>query len=144
MLIRRYIPAGLFVLFLAASARSQNFKIVVNESNPADSLTRAEVSGIFLKKTALWSNGAEAQPVDQKAPSAVREEFTKAVHGRSLSAVQSYWRQQIFSGRSVPPQEVTGDRAVLEWVQNNPGGIGYISAAAPVADFTVKSITLKE
>jgi ABC-type phosphate transport system substrate-binding protein len=144
MSIRRYIPAGLFVLSLAASAHSQNFKIVVNESNPTDSLARAEASDLFLKKTAQWGNGTETQPVDLKAPSPVREEFTKAVHKRNLSAVQSYWQQQIFSGRGVPPQEVTGDRAVLEWVQGNPGGIGYVSAAAPVADFTVKAITLKE
>jgi len=144
MSIQRYFPPGLLVLSLAASAFSQSYKIVVHGSNPAASLTKAGVSDLFLKKTVKWTSGAEAQPVDLKTPSQVREDFTKAVHGKSLAAVQSYWQQQIFSGRGVPPQEVTGDRSVLEWVQNNAGGIGYVSAGASLADFNVKTIALKD
>ncbi len=144
MFIRRVLPAGLLVLSLVTSSFAQSFKIVVHGSNPTASLARADVSDLFLKKTMKWSSGAEVQPVDLKAPSQVREEFTKVVHGKSLAAVQSYWQQQIFSGRGVPPQEVAGDRAVLEWVQNNAGGIGYVSSAASVADFNVKTISLKD
>ncbi len=144
MSIRHYLPAGVLVLSLAASALAQNFRIVVHESNPTSSLGKAEVSNMFLKKAIKWKNGGDVQPVDQKASSPVRSEFTKTIHGKSMDAVQSYWQQQIFSGRSVPPQEVAGDRAVLEWVQSNAGGIGYVSAGAPLADFNVKTITLRE
>ncbi len=144
MSIRNGLTAGMLVLSLAASAVAQNFRIVVHESNPTASLTKAEASDMFLKKTVKWKNGAEVQPVDQKPSSAVRAEFTQAVHGKSLAAVQSYWQQQIFSGRGVPPQEMAGDRAVLEWVQNNTGGIGYISADVPVAGFGVKTVALGE
>ena len=144
MSIRNCLTAGMLVLALAVSATAQNFRIVVHESNSTASLTRAEASDLFLKKTVKWKNGAEVQPVDQKASSAVRAEFTQAVHGKSMAAVQSYWQQQIFSGRGVPPQEAAGDRAVLEWVQNNVGGIGYVSADAPVSGFNVKTVTLGE
>jgi len=144
MSIRNCLTAGMLVLALAVSAAAQNFRIVVYESNPTASLTKAEASDLFLKKTVKWKNGAEVQPVDQKASSAVRAEFTQAVHGKSMAAVQSYWQQQIFSGRGVPPQEAAGDRAVLEWVQNNVGGIGYVSADAPVSGFNVKTVTLGE
>ena len=144
MSIRHVLLAGFLVLSLAASAFAQNFRIVVHESNPAASLTRAEVSDLFLKKTVKWKTGGDAQPVDQKAASPVRGEFTRAVHGKSLAAVQSYWQQQIFSGRGVPPQEVAGDRAVLEWVQGNAGGIGYVSAGAALSGFNVKTITIRE
>ena len=144
MSIRHYLPAGFLVLSLTASAIAQNFRIVVHESNPTASLGKTEASDFFLKKTIKWKSGTDVQPVDQKASSTVRAEFTKAIHGKSLAAVQSYWQQQIFSGRGVPPQEVAGDRAVLEWVQNNAGGIGYVSAGAPLAGFNVKTITIRE
>jgi hypothetical protein len=33
-----------------------------------------------------------------------REGFSKEVHGRSVTAIKSFWNQQIFAGRQVPPQ----------------------------------------
>jgi ABC-type phosphate transport system substrate-binding protein len=144
MFIRHYFMAGVLVLSLTAGAFAQNFKIVVHRSNQTARLARSAVSDLFLKKTLKWADGTEAKPVDQKDSSPVRAEFTKVAHHKTARAVQSYWMAQIYSGRSVPPQEVSGDLAVLEWVQNNSGGIGYVSTTASIAGFNVKTITITD
>jgi len=128
--------AALAIAALAAApflshADGHGFKIVVNEHCPAPSLTRDEVSRLFLGKTAEWQGGLRARPVDQREGSPVREAFTRAIHHRSVSAVKLLWQQAIFSGRGLPPPEASGDAAVLAHVKSEPGAIGYVSATTP-------------
>ena len=70
------------------------------------------------------------QPVDLKAGSAVREEFSRVVLGRSTDAVVSYWQAWVFSGRGSLPPEKSSDAEVIAYVKANPGAIGYISSTA--------------
>ena len=114
----------------AAAAEPASFKVVVNAANPASTISRAELSSMLMKKQARWANGTVVQPVDQAEQARVRESFTKAVHGKSVGAVRSYWQQQIFSGRNVPPLEVRNDAEVVAYVRSKPGAIGYVSEGA--------------
>lgn len=123
---------ALLLLVAAVPGRAaEGFQVIVNSGNPVSSLSRDLVSRIFLKKVAKWDSGQAAAPVDQDGGSPVRAAFSKAVHGKSASAVASYWQQQIFAGRDIPPAEKAGDAAVIAFVKNNPGAIGYISGVAP-------------
>jgi ABC-type phosphate transport system substrate-binding protein len=116
---------------LGAARTDASFAVVVSASNPINSITRDQASKLFLKKTPTWDNGrGEVVPVDQPEGSAVREAFTKAVLRKSVSAVKSYWQQQIFSGRGVPPTEKASDAEVVSYVRANPNAIGYVSPAA--------------
>src|SRR5262249_61650874 len=75
--------------------------------NRRSAVKRQEVAKLFLKKSTRWSDGREALPVDQSLRSPVRTAFTKdvlAVEGMGqTSAVESYWLQQVYSGRGNPP-----------------------------------------
>jgi ABC-type phosphate transport system substrate-binding protein len=123
---------ALLLLVRAVPGRAaEGFQVIVNPGNPVSSLSRDFVSRIFLKKVAKWESGLAAAPVDQDGGSPVRAAFSKAVHGKPASAVASYWQQQIFAGRDIPPAEKAGDAAVIAFVKNTPGAIGYISGAAP-------------
>jgi hypothetical protein len=55
MFIRRYIPPVFVVLLFAASALSQDFKIVADTSNQAAFPAGAEAADLFLKKTIQWN-----------------------------------------------------------------------------------------
>ena len=139
--LTRLVLAAALVLAGSRTAQAQDYVVVVNAANPAASVSKAEASNIFLKKAAKWSHGAAAQPVDQQKSSAVRDAFSKAVHGKPASAIASYWQQQIFSGKDVPPPAKGSDDEVIAFVKATPGGIGYVSAGAAVAG--VKVIAVK-
>ena len=123
-----FVP--LLGLLLAASplAGQNGYQIVVNSSNPSSSMAKADVAKLFLKKTTSWSHGLKVQPVDQATDRAVRESFTRAVHGKSVSSVKGYWTKLIFSGRATPPPELGSDRQVMDYVRDKPGAVGYVSA----------------
>lgn len=137
-MIRRLLAAAAALLLLSAARpmRAQadySFIVVVNEDNPTTALPRSAVAQLFLKR-AMWSDGQHALPVDQPEDSQTRRDFTKLVHRKSVMAIRSYWQQQIFSGRDVPPPEKRTDREVLDFVRENPNAIGYVAASAAIGD----------
>jgi len=121
---------------------ASGFKVIVNQENPVTALSRAEASQLFFKKTTRWEHGIQALPVDLNASSSVRATFSRAVLGRSTEAVKAYWNKLIFSGRSVPPPEMSSDALVVSYVQSRAGAIGYVSATANVGK--VKVIRIAE
>lgn len=111
----------------AAAQQPEGFRVVVHPDNRISALTEDELSRLFFRRTTRWEDGTRAQPVDQPRSSSTRESFSQAVFGRSASAMVAYWQQQIFSGRGVPPLELAGDQAILEFVAAHAGAIGYVS-----------------
>ena len=109
------------------------FQVVVHRSNPVSSLSRAQLSALFMRRTRRWPDGTDVRPVEPPK-SRVREDFSRAIHGKSLAYVTRYWHRVIFAGRGVPPDELESDAAVLELVKNNRAAIGYIDAATPPGD----------
>ena len=129
------------VLLVPGAASAQEYKVVVNASNPVTTVGSAQLSRIFLKKTTRWPDGSSAMPIDQLWSSEVREEFSTAVHERSAEAIAAYWQRVIFSGRAVPPVEKASDAEVLMAVRDDPNAVGYVSPSTPVGD-GVKVVTV--
>ena len=115
--------------FPASRVQAQEFQIVVNASVGIDAISKKDLSKVFRKK-ASKIGGVKAAPVDLSKGSDVRKAFSKAVHGRSVNAIESYWQQQIFAGKNVPPVQKAGDADVLAYVRSTPGAVGYVSAGA--------------
>jgi len=131
----------LALLFAGARpAQADEFKVIVNSQLNVTSLTKKEVSRLFLKKVKSWDNDVKVMPVDLPIDAPARESFSKVVLGKDPGAVKAYWQQRVFSGRDVPPPERDSDASVAEFVRNNPGAIGYVSANANVSGVTVITV----
>jgi ABC-type phosphate transport system substrate-binding protein len=137
--MKRYILSALaLALCLLAPGRraaAQGYVVVVNAAGPA-AISKAELSNVFLKKS------TKLTPVDQSKSAAVREAFSKAVLGRPASAVATFWQQQIFAGKDVPPPEKGDDAAVLAFVKSTPNGVGYVAAGTDLGA-GVKAVTIQ-
>jgi ABC-type phosphate transport system substrate-binding protein len=133
---------AVFLILASANvwAQAKSYKVIVNPSNPISSMSREDVSRIFLKKTTKFPDGRGASPVDLSVNSSTRENFSKDVHGKPASAVEAYWQQLIFSGRDVPPAQKS-ESGALDFVRSNENGIGYVSAGTDTAGVRVISVT---
>src|SRR5881394_3532677 len=76
--------------------RSDAFVVVVNADNPIDDIGRDALSDLFLKRSLKWATGKMANPVDLPAGASTRGAFSRAVLHKPVSAVRTYWQQQIF------------------------------------------------
>lgn len=135
------LTAGLVLGALLVAAQPASFKVIVNAQNPVSSLAREELSRIFLKRTVRWESGQTMLPIDLAVTSPVRDSFSETIHGRRAAAIKSYWQQQIYSGRGVPPPEGGSEEEVVTFVRNNPGGVGYVSAGARLDGVKVVEVT---
>lgn len=115
-------------------AAGPGYKVVVNQANVTSSITSQQLSRIFLKQTNSWIDGTTTQPIDQVSTSEVRKAFSKEVLGRDVNAVKSHWQRQIFSGRGVPPPEKNTDAEVLDFVEANPGAVGYVALTTVLSE----------
>jgi ABC-type phosphate transport system substrate-binding protein len=118
---------GLLAPGLAAAA---DFVVIVNPANKTGSLSKGDLQRFFLRNATSWSSGDPCKPVDLPKASPVRVAFSKDVLGRNMAALDQFWTHSVFSGRAVPPSERKSEREVLEFVRENQGAIGYVSAGA--------------
>jgi ABC-type phosphate transport system substrate-binding protein len=135
------VLAAVAVRVTPAAAQAEGFLVIVNEANPVTSLSRQQVSDMFMKQTRQWEEGGDVHPVDQPAVALVRDAFSRAVHGKPASAVASWWGQQMFSGRAVPPPQRGTDRAVNTFVRGDTLAIGYVNPGTAEAGVKVVRIT---
>jgi len=125
----------------AAAQVEGNFVVIVNSANPVSTLSRQQVADIFMKQMRQWSHGGDVHPVDQPAVAPVRDAFSRVVHNKPAAAVASWWGQQMFSGRAVPPPQRPNDRGVNTFVREDALAIGYVSPGAAEAGVKVLRIT---
>ncbi|WP_138430362.1 substrate-binding domain-containing protein [Fodinibius saliphilus] len=131
---------GILLLAFATEATAQSFKVIVNKANETESVSKKELSRIFLKNKTKWDDGSEITPVDLKASSATRKAFSNDIHGRDVGAIRSYWQQAAFSGKGTAPVERSSDAEIITFVTNNPGAVGYISESTDATGVKVLTI----
>ncbi len=118
---------------------AQSYVVIVNSANPVSTMSKLQVADLVLKRMPKWKTGEDAMPVDL-GDAGVREEFSKAVLGKSTSAVKAYWQQQLFAGKLVPPPEMAGEKDVVAFVKSNASAIGYVSKSAAGAGVKVVAV----
>ena len=116
--------------------------VVVNPRNPVTRLNAAQISKIYLGKLQAWDINGELQPVspvDQRPDSPLRAAFSQNVLRKSVSETASYWRQELYAGRNVPPPEQS-EADALQTVRTVVGAIAYVSDKADLKGVKVVAV----
>ena len=132
------VLSGALILGGAPPDASDAYRIIVNAGNPTSSLSRSQLSRMFLDPT-TWDNGQPVLPVDLTPTSPVRDVFSKAVHGMPTAAVIAHWTNASAAGGKTP-LTLGSDADVIQYVRLKLGAIGYVSPGADVSAVKVLSI----
>ena len=109
------------------TAAAEAFVVIVHPDNPISSVDRGFLRRAYLKKATAWGNGSAIRPIDLRSGHSTRTRFTRDVLKKTPSQLRSYWNQQVFSGKGVPPPQASPE-AAIEFVLEHPGGVGYLPA----------------
>ncbi|WP_063519285.1 MULTISPECIES: hypothetical protein [unclassified Alcanivorax] len=99
--------------------------VVVSASSELTVLTQDEVRQLFNGLTRRAS-GVALKPLDLPAKSTERTSFYQQVLGKSAEQMKSYWARMIFTGRGMPPREVSSNREMVMLIGSNRNFIGYV------------------
>jgi hypothetical protein len=130
--------SSVVMLMAAAPEPHDAYKIIVNPANPTSSLSRSQLSRMFLDPS-KWDNGQPVLPADLTPASPLRELFSTAVHGMAAAAVVARWTNASAAGARMPVT-LNSDADVIQYVRLKLGAIAYVSAAADVSAVKVLSI----
>jgi ABC-type phosphate transport system substrate-binding protein len=125
-----------------AAAQTGRFILIVNPRNPVARLSTREVSNIYLGKKQAWLINGKIEPVvplDQPPESPMRAVFSQKVLHRTVSEAQSYWRQELYAGRNIPPSQQSETEAIAT-VRSQIGAIAYVSAGAELRGVKIVSV----
>jgi ABC-type phosphate transport system substrate-binding protein len=122
---------------LWSAAQAGDYAVIVNKDNAA-SVDKAFVAKVYTGDIKAWKDGATIAPIDLPEDSAVRASFSNDVMGKTVGNLKAVWAQLIFSGRALPPKQVTSDEEVKRLVAANKNAIGYIKVTS--VDDSVKTV----
>jgi len=124
---------GLQALFHAhySHADEQAILAVVVSSNTeiaaVKTLASNELGLIYWRKKQYWQGGVRMRPVNLHAEHALRIQFSKIVLGSLPASQTDYWNGLYYHGVS-PPYSLQSEEAVIRFVTDTKGAIGYVDA----------------
>jgi ABC-type phosphate transport system substrate-binding protein len=126
----RYVPLLLALVVMspghASTATTGDFKVIANPEVSGDAVDRDFLRDAYLKKSNEWGNGEAIHPIDLASKFRERDRFTEQVIRKTPAQLRTYWNQQIFSGKGVPPPEADAVDDVIDYVVSTKGAIGYV------------------
>jgi ABC-type phosphate transport system substrate-binding protein len=114
----------------ALNLSEQNLAIIINTSNPVDSLSLPELRKVFLGERSHWPNGRRITLVMMEPGQPERKTLIREVCQMSETDFRQHFLQGLFTGEVfVSPKTLASPVGVRKFVFNVPGAIGYVRAA---------------
>lgn len=131
-MIRLLLIITVIMKILPVSHASAEELLVI--ANPAVALetplTQSQIAAIYLLRMTAWPDGSHIVPVNRELGSAIRDDFTAQVLREDNDSLSDYWNKMHFQGR-LPPLVQESEQAMVTFVRNVPGAIGYIRTSTP-------------
>lgn len=121
------ILAALFMPLLACADESTPIAVIIPRGEVVKALGEVELSLIFLRKKLYWAGSKRIRPVNLSTDQPIRRQFSQRILGSLPESQAEYWNVLYFHGTS-PPHVVNSEEAMLRFVAETPGAIGYVSA----------------
>ena len=121
-------------IYSTGSLADSQIMVVANVGAAPPALEKSEIRNLFMGGVSQLA----LHPVALTPGTRERLIFNTRIVGLTESRVQSYWAQMRFSGREKPPVEVDSVNAMIRYLLNNEGRVGYVPANTPLpAELTV-------
>ena len=112
------------LLPVTPQAADEGLAVIVSASH-GKSIKKDDLALIFKRKKQFWADGGKIQAVNLPASNPLRRTFSQTVLGASPEELEKYWNDLYFHGIS-PPFVLGSEEAVLRFVAETPGAIGYV------------------
>jgi len=128
-ILHHFAIAAALSACLSVAALAGELKVIANPSVGASSVSVDELKGVFLATKSSLSDGSHVEPVLEKG-GATHEAFLKEYIGKTDTALQTYYRSLVFTGKASMPKQLASDAEVVAYVAKTKGAIAYVSAGA--------------
>jgi len=123
----RPMLALLGLLYWGAGAQAEEaIAVIAGVTPPHIAFGRRNLRDIFLKRIVIDQDGTALVPLNLAPGDPLRIAFSLAVLGKRPDGLERYWTERYFHGVS-PPYVVHSEEAMLRFVTETPGAVGYVA-----------------
>jgi len=133
---RLILITSLLLLPLYALATDNTVLVVSNKDCKINSLNRNQVFDLYLGRIQSI-DGTRINLLDIKQNEQLRKDFYQYFTQMSLPQLNAYWARLQFTGKVFPPNALTDQRDVLEYIGSHSNSIGFIYAEELSSDVKV-------
>jgi hypothetical protein len=133
---RVLLVAGMFGLVVAGLAwpsriaRAVEFVLIHNAKTGAVSVSKSDLKDMAIGRRKTWPSGAPVQLALEPVGTPEMKWFSMIATGISDETRVAKMTQEVFKGELRRPIAVSSDKACVNAVANDPGGVGVVSAEA--------------
>jgi hypothetical protein len=109
-----------------SAASAQDVVLVANKGVKISEITNADLRAIFMGTRTRFADGSHAVPVTLKG-GPVHEVFLRNHVGEGPEEFRAQWRKVVFTGQGAMPKAFDSESALIDYVANTPGAVGYVS-----------------
>lgn len=120
----------------AFSSQGTEISVIVHKDNPVATLSAGETKLYWLRKIKKrWPEiNKNIKPADRKTKCPEQETFYSKVLNMTGTDVEAYFTQKQYESAEKPQDKFTNDAAIIGFVAEEPGAIGYVSSGSLSAD----------
>lgn len=118
----------IFIFILLAGdvfCKNVDFAVIVSKNSNITSISKKQISNIFLSKTKNLPNGEKAITLGLNEE-ASETTFYKKISGKNSIQLRKYWATVIFTGKGKVPKKMKNIQDIVHFVKNNTNAIAYI------------------
>lgn len=123
----RTITLFAVVAILLAGPVFAEVTIIANQNVATDTISQDHLKHIFLGNRVKWQDGERIHFV-LSGDSSTHQAFLRSYVGRSSSQFQMHWRNMVFTGKGRMPRTLENNQAVIDFVANTEGAVGYVTS----------------
>ena len=128
--------------FKSTTYSGKAIAIIVNSGNSVTALTEAEAKLYYLRKVKKrWPDiNKNIQPADRSAACPERDTFYEKILKMSADNVERYFSEKEYQNAEPNRKKVKSDAEMIQFVTENVGAIGYVSAESVSGNKDVKVV----
>ncbi|WP_416768621.1 hypothetical protein ACM66T_12290 [Sulfurimonas sp. ST-25] len=124
------------ILLLSLALNAEEWALIIRADSPLNALSTAQIRDVYLGKI-RYVRDVRLFPLQLGAENPLRQQFERETLQLSRAALREWWIRRHYLGQR-PPKVVGSAEAVLAYVQQVEGALGYIPyAMAEDANVTV-------
>jgi hypothetical protein len=127
-----FVILGAVWICLTAGPQAADVQVVANVSVGASAVSAKDLKDVFLGAKTTLSDGTAVEPVLAEGGPA-HDAFLKDYVGKSDTALRTYLKSQVFTGKGSMPKSFSSDADIVKYVAKTKGAIAYVSSSTDTA-----------
>lgn len=127
---------------LLIPGKASELAVIAHPEMPVSAISADDLRAIYLATKTSLGDGRRVHPVLRKA-SVEMAAFSSEYLGKTESALRTYYRSLVFTGRWAMPVAFDSDAAVAAYVASTPGAIGFVRDASTARGVKALKVTVR-